>query len=61
MNILKEVEKYVDNSLLFSKFGVVNLKAVRGITKTDLTDEQLKEAIDARFGNEFAPGKIEYL
>lgn len=60
MIIPKEVANYVDNSLLFNKFGVINLKAVRGITKTTLTDEELKEAINEHFGKEFSNG-IEYL
>ncbi len=57
----KEIEEYLDKSLLFNKFGLVNLAVVKANTNTTLSDEELKKLIQARFGKEMSNGKVEFL
>jgi hypothetical protein len=57
----KKVETYVDNSILFNKFGIINLNALRATTKTELSNTELKKLIKERFSKEIVGGKIEFI
>lgn len=57
----KVVEDYLDNSLLFNKFGLVNISALLSKTGTKLTDADLKAKIQARFGHEMSNGQVEFV
>lgn len=59
--IPKTVEKYLDENLLFNKFGIVNLAKVKFESQTTLSDEELKVSIIARFGKEMANEEIEFI
>jgi len=48
--IPKAVEIYLDNNLLFNKFGIVNISAVKASTGCKVDSDELKKLIQARFG-----------
>ena len=56
-----DVIEYLNNSILFNKFGVVNLRAVRGNTTCELKDRELKRLINDKFKKEMVTGKIEFI
>lgn len=57
----QEVETYLDNSLLFNKFGLVNIKVAQTHTKEKISDGELKKLIQKRFGSEMVNGKVEFV
>jgi hypothetical protein len=56
----KEVEIYLNDSIMFNKFGVANLGHLIMKFKLLLTKEELKRLINEKFGKEFANG-IEFI
>ncbi len=56
-----EVIIYLNDNLLFNKFGIVNLKVIKTKLKCELKDKKLKSLIQAHFGKEFRDEKIEFI
>lgn len=59
--IPKSVETYLDNNLLFNKFGIVNIGKVIAETGTTLSNKELKQVINERFSHEMVGGEIEFI
>ena len=57
----KEVETYLDNSVIFNKFGLINLASVKFMTKCEIDDKKLKKLIIDRFASEMSDGTIEFI
>lgn len=55
-----KIEKYLKYNFTFNKFGIVNINIIRSVSKTKLSDEELKEAINKRFASEMT-GQIEFI
>jgi len=55
-----DIEMYVDNSVLFNKFGLININALRATTKTELSNDEIKKLINERFAHEIT-GEIEFM
>ncbi len=61
-NILpKSVEQHLNKNTMFNMFGAVNLAALRASTGTRLSNETLKERIQARFGHEMATDEVQFI
>jgi hypothetical protein len=54
------VEIYLDNNILFNKFGIANLEVLIHEFKLSLTKGELKTLINERFRKEFKDG-IEFI
>lgn len=57
----KNVESHLDNSIIFNKFGIVNINALKATTKCDIPNEELKALINERFAKEFVGEHIEFI
>ena len=57
----KEVETYLDNSVIFNKFGLIYLASVKFMTKCEIDDKKLKKLIIDRFASEMSDGTIEFI
>lgn len=57
----KEIEKYLQGSILFSRFGIVNLNVVKALTKEPLKFDELEKLINDKFAKEMTKGKIEFI
>lgn len=57
----QEIIQLLESSLIFNKFGIVNLKILKSSVQTSLTDIELKELINAKYASEMVGGAIEYL
>ena len=56
----KDIEIFLDSSLMFNKFGLVNIKILKSKFNSILGDDVLKQLIQDRFGDEFKDG-IEFI
>ena len=56
----KSVEYYVNKCVSFNMFGFLNLSALRAMTKTRLSNEELKKRITKRFASEMVGNIIEF-
>jgi len=56
----KEVEEYLNKSTMFNMFGLVNLASLKAVTKTHLSNAELKKRIKETFDDEVAGG-IEFM
>ncbi len=56
----KNVEMYVKRNTAFNMFGLLNLSALRAITKTKLSDVELKKRINNRFAKDMVNNRIEF-
>lgn len=56
----KHIERYVSKNTALNMFGLLNLDALRSITKTKLSNEELIKRINNRFAKEMVNNKIEY-
>lgn len=57
----ENIEKDLNKNTMFNMFGLVNLAALRARTGTELSNEELKESINNRFGHEMSNGKVEFI
>jgi len=57
----KDIEAHLDNNILFNKFGIVNIRAVKTSFKCELSDKTLQKLINNRFAKEFVGEKIEFI
>lgn len=57
----KEVFEYLNNNLMFNKFGIVNIRVVIASTNCEIKERKLKSLITARFKKEMVTGKIEFI
>lgn len=57
----QNIKNRLNNSIIFNKFGIVNLNALKAQEQTDLTKEELKEAINKEFAHEFVGNHIEFI
>jgi hypothetical protein len=57
----KSIEQDLKKNTMFNMFGLVNLSALRARTGTRLKDEDLKERIQARFGQEMATEEVQFM
>lgn len=57
----KDIEAHLDSNILFNKFGVVNIRAVKASFKCELPDKTLQKLINNRFAKEFVGDKIEFI
>jgi hypothetical protein len=57
----KDIETHLDNNILFNKFGIVNIRAVKASFKCEIPDKTLKKLINNRFAKEMVGEKIEFI
>ena len=57
----KEIETYIDENILFNKFGIVNIGFLKSKFKCELENDVLQALIQERFGKEMNDGKIEFI
>jgi len=57
----KDIEAHLDNNILFNKFGIVNIRAVKASLRCKLPDKTLQKLINNRFAKEFVNCKIEFI
>ena len=57
----KHIAEDLNRNLMFNKFGLVNISALRARTGTKLKTEDLKERIQKRFGSEMITGEVEFI
>ena len=51
----------LNRNLMFNKFGLVNISRLKASTDCDIPDEELKEMIQEKFGDEMITGKVEFI
>ena len=61
LTLPKDIETHLDNSLIFTKFGIVNIRFIKTTFKCELPDKELKTLINNRFSKEFVREKIEFI
>lgn len=56
----KHVEDYVNRNSALNMFGLLNLDALRSITGTRLSNNELIKRINNKFANQMIHNKIEF-
>lgn len=56
----KHVEDYVKRNTAFNMFGLLNISTLRAVTKTNLSDAELKKRIIHKYAHSFVNNKIEF-
>lgn len=54
------VVDFLDNNILFNKFGLVNIQSLKSQTNCEIEDKKLKKLIQEQFDHEFTGG-IEFI
>ena len=56
----ESVIQHLNKNMMFNKFGLVNIAALKATTDCNIPDNQLKRLIQKRFGKEMQTGEVEF-